>query len=61
MRPAFTFANEVQSSSNFAKTIQEEIDHEEKNKEDLSEFVNFFQNQGWKIKYEGVQIELAKK
>jgi hypothetical protein len=27
----------------------------------LTEFTNFFQNQGWEVKYDGIQVELSKK
>ncbi len=60
-KPAFCFASEVDNFSKLKTALQSEIKHEEENKEDISEYVNFFQNQGWKISYDGIQVELAKK
>lgn len=60
-RPCYSFATEVETFSKLRGLLEEEIKHEEANKEDLTEFTNFFQNQGWKVAYDGTQVELSKK
>lgn len=60
-QPRFSFSKSVEVSSKLKKAVQEQISHEESNIEDLSEFKNFFENQGWTINYEGIQVELSKK
>lgn len=54
-QPKFNFGV-VESSSRLKQAVQDEINHEEANIQDLSEYQNFFENQGWTIKYHGIQV-----
>ena len=58
--PAFGFASDLQAVDKLRSAVNSEIEYEESNVEDLSEFKNFFENQGWKINERGVQVELEK-
>ena len=58
--PAFGFASDIEAVSKLRSVVEEEINYEESNMEDLSEFKNFFENQGWKINERGIQVELEK-
>ena len=51
----------VQVASKLRAEVEGEISHEESQMEDLSEYSNFFENQGWTVNYNGIQIELARK
>ena len=58
--PAFGFASDIEAVNKLRSVVDSEIEYEESNIEDLSEFKNFFENQGWKINERGIQVELEK-
>ena len=58
--PAFSFANDIEAASKLKQAVEEEIKYEEAETTDLSEYKNFFANQGWKINFSDIQVELAK-
>ena len=58
--PVFSFSNEVEVASRLKSAVEEEIKYEESEAQDLTDFTNFFENQGWKINYRGIQVELEK-
>lgn len=56
-RPVFGFSQmQNYSAGNFKNLLTSEINEEEKNTSDLTEYVNYFQNQGWTVNYDGIQI-----
>jgi hypothetical protein len=43
------------------KKLDEEIKYESENKPSTNEYINFFNNNGWDISYNGTQVELSRK
>lgn len=60
-RPSYSFASDVQSYSNLKGLLDKEIKYEEENAENLTEFTTFFETNGFKVTYDGLQVELSKK
>lgn len=59
--PQYNFARKQDAgASNFISVIEEEIQAEEGNKTDLSEHINNFEQKGWKLSKDNVQVELSK-
>ena len=58
--PAFCFSTDLQVISQLKSSVEKEIEYEDSQIQDLSEFKNFFENQGWKINERGIQVELEK-
>ena len=43
------------------KKLDEEVKYESENKPSISEYMNFFNNNGWDVNYSGTQVELTRK